>query len=237
MLPGPLRVLHARPRWSRDYYVEPAWCVQALFEAVPFSGPVHDPACGSGTIVHVARALGYEATGSDLVARGFCEGGIDFLADDTRRRSIVTNPPFVLAERFIHHALAVAERVAVIVPLAFSAGQRRCQSLFLPHPPALELVLAKRPSMPPGGMDIPAKGGTTDYSWLIWDRGHGGPTVKRWWMPSPPSGRTDALLSEAELEQDAIGSYYAGIAEIGERVRAGEPVPAFLLPKRDGGAP
>jgi glycosidase len=127
--------------------------------------------------------------GSDLVDRGFGEGGVDFLADRTPRHSIVTNPPFVLAERFIHHALEVAERVAVIVPLAFSAGQRRCRSLFLPHPPALELVLARRPSMPPGGMDIPAKGGTTDYAWLIWDRGHRGPTVKRWWAPSPPSGR------------------------------------------------
>lgn len=188
-LPGPLRALHAKPRWPRDWYLEPAWCVYALFEAAPFDGPIHDPAAGSGTIVKVARSLGFEASGSDLVDRGFGEGGVDFLADRTPRHSIVTNPPFVLAERFIHHALEVAERVAVIVPLAFSAGQRRCRSLFLPHPPALELVLARRPSMPPGGMDIPAKGGTTDYAWLIWDRGHRGPTVKRWWAPSPPSGR------------------------------------------------
>jgi hypothetical protein len=216
MLPGPLRALHAKPRWSRDWYVEPPWCVRALFESVPFSGPIHDPACGSGTIVKGARAFGYEATGSDLIARGFGEGGVDFLADSTPRQAIVVNPPFKLAERFVRHGIQVAERVAVIAPLAFCAGQRRCHSLFLPHPPALELVLAKRPSMPPGGTDIPAKGGTTDYAWLIWDRGHRGPTVKQWWVPSPPSGRAGSLLSESEL---------------------GEPVPAFLLPKRDGGAP
>ncbi len=183
-LPGPLRALHAKQRWPRDYYVEPDWCVHALFDSVTFSGPIHDPACGSGTIVKVARALGYEATGSDLIARGFCEGGIDFLADNTPRRSIVTNPPYLLAERFIHHAIEVAERVAVIVRLDFSAGQRRCRSLFLRHPPALELVLAKRPSMPPGGTDIPAKNGSTNYAWLIWNRGHRGPTVKQWWVPS-----------------------------------------------------
>ena len=211
MLPGPLRALHAKPRWSRDWYVEPPWCVHALFERMPFNGPIHDPACGSGTIVKVAHSLGYEATGSDLVARGFCEGGIDFLADNTPRRSIVCNPPFKLAERFIRHAVEVAECVAMILPLAFSAGQRRCHSLFLPHPPTLELVLAKRPSMPPGGTDIPAKGGTTDYSWLLWDRGHRGPTEKQWWVPSPPSAQRDLFLSE--------------------------PVPTFLLPKRNGGAP
>jgi len=183
-LPGALRAIHARPRWPRDWYVEPAWCVRALFELVPFIGPIHDPACGGGTIVKVALEFGYEASGSDLIARGFCEGGTDFLADYTPRRSIVTNPPYVEAERFVQHAIEVAERVAVIVPLTFSAGQRRCRSLFLPHPPALELVLAKRPSMPPGGTDIPAKGGTTDFSWLIWDRQHSGPTLKRWWVPS-----------------------------------------------------
>ena len=43
--------------------------------------------------------------------------------------------------------------------------------------------------MPPGGTDIPAKGGTTDFSWLIWDRKRSGPTLKRWWVlptPAPP---------------------------------------------------
>ncbi len=183
-LPGDLRALHAKPRWPRDWYVEPAWCVHALFELVAFIGPIHDPACGSGTIVTVARALGYEATGSDLIARGFCEGGIDFLADVTPRRSIVSNPPYVLAERFVHHAIEVAEHVAVIVRLPFMAGQQRCNSLFLLHPPALVLVLAKRPSMPPGGTGIPAKGGTTDYAWAIWDRRHHGPTEMRWWVPT-----------------------------------------------------
>jgi hypothetical protein len=57
----------------------------------------------------------------------------------------------------------------------------------------------------------------------------------------PPSRKPRRLLprplSESELEQDAIESYYAGIAIIGERVHAGAPVPAFLLPKRDGSAP
>lgn len=35
-------------------------------------------------------------------------------------------------------------------------------------------------------------------------------------------------LSAAELEADAIGSYYAAIEAIGERVRQGEPVPAMM---------
>jgi hypothetical protein len=208
-LTGALRALHAKPRWSRDWYVEPPWCVQALFESVAVVGPIHDPACGCGTIVKVARALGYAATGSDLVDRGFGSGGIDFFTDNTRRRTIITNPPFVDAERFIHHALTVADRVAVIVPLAFSAGQRRYQSLFRPHPPALELVLAKRPSMPPGGTGIPARGGTTDYGWLIWDRDHEEPTEKRWWAPALPSERVCVVQTQPMSVSAAAGRGFA----------------------------
>lgn len=38
----------------------------------------------------------------------------------------------------------------------------------------------------------------------------------------------DAPLTEAELRADAVGSYYVGVAAIGERVKAGQPVPAFF---------
>jgi hypothetical protein len=33
--------------------------------------------------------------------------------------------------------------------------------------------------MPPGGTDIEAKNGTMDYCWIVWRRGHSGPTEWR----------------------------------------------------------
>lgn len=184
-LPGAQRALHRHERWPDDWYVEPAWAVDALFDSVRFVGPIHDPACGGGTIPRVARERGFISTGRDIVDRGFGQGGVDFLSDDTRRFNIVCNPPFELAEKFVRHALDVTKfKIAVIVRLNFAAGQARCRSLFLPYPPAREVVLSKRPSMPPGGTDIPAKGGTTDYCWLVWDRDYNGPTIKQWWIPS-----------------------------------------------------
>ena len=50
-------------------------------------------------------------------------------------------------------------------------------------------------------------------------------------------GRRPYVAADDWLEQDAIGSYYAAIAAIGERVRAGAPVPECLLPRRSGAAP
>jgi hypothetical protein len=67
-----------------------------------------------------------------------------------------------------------------VVRLPFLSGQKRLQSLYRVHPPRAVIVLSKRPSMPPGGTDIPARGGTSDYSWCVWQHGYEGPTELRW---------------------------------------------------------
>ena len=58
--------------------------------------------------------------------------------------------------------------------------------VYRPHPPAWILPLSARASMPPGGTDIPAKGGTADYGWIGWTRGHQGPTITIWEDSKPP---------------------------------------------------
>lgn len=166
-----------------DWYVEDAACVDKLLDAVTFDGPIHDPACGAGNIPTVARRRGLIATGSDIADRGFGETGIDFLDDTRSRINIVSNPPYVLAERFITHALKITERkIAMLVRLAFLESQGRYKRLFIPHPPSQVLVFATRPSMPPGGMAIAAKGGKVAYAWAIWERRFGGDT-RMGWLP------------------------------------------------------
>jgi len=158
-------------RHAFDWYVEGPEVVDKLFDAVRFDGPIHDPACGAGNIPRVAAARGIAATGSDLVDRGYGTGGVDFLDDTTPRTNIVSNPPYVLAERFALHALTVTSgRVALLVRLAFLEGQARRKRLFLAHPPERVLVLSTRPSMPPGDLAIQAKGGKVAYAWVIWNR-------------------------------------------------------------------
>lgn len=166
-------------RHSFDYYVEPRWCVDRLLDRVTFDGPIHDPACGGGTIPMTAAARGYEVTGSDLATtRSYGAGGINFLDDDTPRVNVVSNPPYNLAERFVHQALRVATgRVAMLVRLAFLEGQKRRKSLFLRHRAELVLVCSTRPSMPPGDRpDLTATGGKVAYCWILWSQGYTGKT-------------------------------------------------------------
>lgn len=188
LLPGHLRAAFAQARNDHDWYVEPASCVHQLFDAVQFEGTIHDPCCGKGTIPNVASERGYHASGSDIVDRGYrgkggfdWDGAYNFFYDPTMRDNIVSNPPYKLAEEMFAHACRhAALKVAFVLRISFLAGQKRRDRLFKQYRPSEVIVLSQRPSMPPGGTGVPAKGGTADYVWLVWDRAYFGPTTLRW---------------------------------------------------------
>jgi hypothetical protein len=92
-LPGKARALHQQPLAAEFWYQEPEGVTEKLMWEVKFREPVHDPCCGEGHIPLVAHRFGYQATGSDLIDRGFGVGGVDFFADMTPRVSLVFNPP------------------------------------------------------------------------------------------------------------------------------------------------
>jgi hypothetical protein len=187
MLPGKERAMHKRERWDSDFYVEPEWAVEALLKAVTFRGPIHDPAAGTGTIVRVAQQFGYEATGADLVDRGRGFPVQNFLHDRMYHRALVFNAPYKLNEEFIRHALRMGSEFAALVRVPFLNGQERYWNLFLVHPPTRVLILSERASLPPGGTDIPAKGGTSDYTWIYWNPDYCGPTTIEWLPPRTTS--------------------------------------------------
>lgn len=162
-----------RDREENDWYVEEPWNVDRLFDAVSFTGKVHDPCCGMGTIVAAARRAGYIATGSDIVDRGYNFPARDFFTSGNTHDNIVTNPPYKIAQKVIAHALEHARhRVAALVQLKFLAGQRR-HPLFTDARTEKVIIFSRRPNMPPGlmleehGEEIRG-GGSIDYAWVIW---------------------------------------------------------------------
>jgi hypothetical protein len=90
-LNGKQRAKHQKSLVPLLWYWEPVEVTQQLLKAITFRGPVHDPCCEAGRIPLVARAFRCEATGSDIVDRGFGTGGVDFFTDNTRRATLIFN--------------------------------------------------------------------------------------------------------------------------------------------------
>src|SRR5208337_3210851 len=176
--------------WQRDpldYYVEPFFCSERLFQEIKFSGPLYDPACGSGRIVKAARAAGYQCVGSDIVRRSeFCWFEADFLMRPIGAAcpgTIVSNPPFKHAQAFVERALEVAtHEIAMLLPANWRTGDRR--SRWLEQTPLrLILDITPRPSMPPGAVIEAGEdpgGGREDFCWMIWSKSHIGPYTGGW---------------------------------------------------------
>lgn len=169
-------------RNTNDYYVEPPRAVEALLNVERFSGGIHDPACGGGNIPRVVRSKGYQATGADIVDRGFGEVR-DFLTDDRRYENIVTNPPFNLAVMFALHALDhTSGKVAILQRLSWLEGTNRHRLLFATGKLHRIWAFSGRISMPPGGTDIPAKNGSVAFAWFVFGQ-QAVPSPTLGWLP------------------------------------------------------
>ena len=172
-------------REAHEHYVDEPWVTELLLSQVSIAGPVWDPFCGFGNVVHACHAHGLDAWGSDLVHRGTplqlkC---MDFFAVEERvEASIVSNPPYArgVTERAVRHALRVATGdVAVVVNLKFLASEGRWQLFERQHPPSTVVICSSRPSMPPGSSVVRLgkaafRNGQHDYCWLHWNAARDG---------------------------------------------------------------
>jgi hypothetical protein len=170
-------------RNAHDWYQEPRRAIDALLDVETFEGVTWDPACGSGNIATAFTDRGMAAFGSDIVDRGYGPRN-DFRTSDWQPHhtieNIVTNPPFNAAVDFLNIALNIAtEKVAILQRLSWLEGKARRQ-IFENTPLARVWVFSSRISMPPGGSDQPAKGGSVAFAWFCWDRSYRGPPTLGW---------------------------------------------------------
>lgn len=191
---------HVWARDEHDWYVEPVWTADRLFAVENFKGPLLDPACGEGRIVHAAHRAGLVAHGSDIVLRapGF-SGGFDFLDEEYQRAyhncivDIVSNPPYKSADEFVRTAIRRASgKIAMLLPAVWHLGDKR--SRWLERAPLRRIwFLTPRPSLAPGagvsaGMAV--GGGTKDFAWYVFLKGFDGHPEVRWLHRDRDAGAT-----------------------------------------------
>lgn len=164
---------------EHGFYQEPSWLVDALLDVEDFSAGVWDPCCGEGTIPKACQARGIHAVGSDVCDRGY--GWQQDFFENTHSPAdchILSNPDYSKMREFVDHALTFTRgKVCVLARLAFLESQAR-RPWFIASPLARVWVSSRRPSMPPGGKGIVAKGGSIAFAWFVFQHGHiGAPTI------------------------------------------------------------
>lgn len=167
-----------KTREPDDFY--PTWpaATGVLLRHETFDGPIWEPACGDGAMSRVLEAAGYEVVSTDLIDRGYGEGGRDFLMEwSPLAPNIVTNPPFRWAVEFAERALMLTTgKVALFLRLAFLEGQER-GAWFKTVPLARVYVMSRRVPMQKGRLanEDELGGGGLAFAWFVFEHGHVGP--------------------------------------------------------------
>lgn len=167
-------------RVDKDKYRSAPWVVDALIGHYNIGSTVWEPAAGEGDLSARMKELGKEVFSSDV------ESGVDFLnlggfnidrviksiqIDGAGRlNAVVTNPPYSLADEFIHQSFDIARpRRAVVAMLLyhrFDCAKKRLP-IFRDHPHfAMKLTLTKRMLIP--GFQHTASP-RHNHAWFVWD--------------------------------------------------------------------
>ncbi len=149
-------------RQPNDDYATPSWVIDALFEHEKFTGPVWEPAPGSGQMVEALRSHVDQIYSTDS----------NFLELDQNAFNIITNPPFSLAEDFCHHAientLENKGKVAMLLPSYFDNGKSGGRiGLFKYSPFKIKYVLTDRIRWT--NLEQKKNGPSTNHAWYVWD--------------------------------------------------------------------
>lgn len=159
-------------REPNDFYPTPERGTIELIKRIELYGIIWECACGDGAI---SRLLPENTISTDLIDRGYGQGGVDFLKTEKQVDWIITNPPFKLATKFARHAIRCSKNVALLVKIEFLGGVDRYK-LFKEHPIKKIYVFSQRLNIYKSG--IKTKNSTMFcFAWFIWERGYKGETT------------------------------------------------------------
>ena len=177
-----------RGRVENDYYATPPESTQALLNVLELNGSILEPACGEGHISEVLKNNypNSEVISTDLIDRGYGEGGINFLEHtyDRTFTNVITNPPFKYMREFVEKSLEISiDKVIMFGKIQFLEGQRRKE--FLENSPLKYVyVFSERQNPMRNGSPVDENGkkwsSTMCFAWYVWEKGYEGEPIVRW---------------------------------------------------------
>lgn len=170
----------AGEREINDYYATDPKAIKFLIELEQLNHNIWECACGEGHLAKPLIEAGFNVRCTDLIDRGFGQGGIDFLmCSDMFDGDIITNPPYKYAQKFVEHALELVpdgNKVCMFLKVTFLEGQSR-KILFEKDPPKRVWISSSRLRCGKNGIFETAM---IAYAWYIWEKGYHGTTELKW---------------------------------------------------------
>lgn len=167
-------------REENDFYATQPIAAEWLIKLENLDNNIWECACGQGHLGKVFEEHGYNVLATDLIDRGYGQGGVDFLkSDGLFIGDIVTNPPYKYAQEFIEHALSLIPdgyKVCMFLKVQFLEGKTR-RKLYTNCPPRTVYISSSRIQC---GRNGEFKGSMVAYAWYVWEKGYKGDTVLKW---------------------------------------------------------
>jgi hypothetical protein len=142
-----------------DFYpTDPLW-VHALLRHHHFYGDISEPCCGDGAISKVL--INHNVISSDVTDYGY--GEIEDALSIPSHQNVITNPPYIIAEKLIDHWLNTTEEsIAVLMRLNWLEGQNRYNKYINNRPNKIILITNR--------MKVFGKTSQFPHAWLVWDK-------------------------------------------------------------------
>jgi hypothetical protein len=185
------------------FYPTPPRGTRALLTVEAFHGIIWECACGDGAISRVLVAAGLAVLSTDLVDRGYGQGGHNFLDDTTTVVDhVITNPPFGpargLAAKFVAHALTRIRpggKVCMLLRIGWgsAAGHQHLMAKC-----ARKYRITPRLPMHRGGYTGKRNSPQLDCAWYVFTNEHSGPTTLELGLPWNCGAEDLPLLAAAD---------------------------------------
>lgn len=176
-------------RQQEDFYATDPKALKLFLDKIAqdgfeLNGRIWECACGQGHLSEELKRNGYDVKSTDLIDRDYGDGVVDFLQCSTREwhTSILTNPPFKLAEQFVEKGIDLIQdgyHLCLFLKIQFLEGQKR-KLLFEKYPPKYVYVYSSRQLCCKDGEFEKYSATTQCYAWYIWEKGFAGETIIRW---------------------------------------------------------
>lgn len=167
---------HALNERGNDLYETPLCAIRTLMRVERLPRTIWEPCAGRGAISRPLLIAGHVVLASDLVEYPGADSNIqprhDFLMERSAPfsiRTIVTNPPFKLADQFIRHGLDLGCTVIVLLRLMALEGANRAD-IIDKHLVRVWAGIERLPMMHREGWEGPKIGNSgAPFAWFVFE--------------------------------------------------------------------